>query len=467
MDKFDEKIKAMAKSESWDIPKRVDNRIDSLLSDIEEPRKIRKPARAAIMVASMLVFTVTTVFAVDKIIEYFNYNKDSVYVSNKEEFEKHGALVNKASKDKGIEFTVDSISTDENYINVFYTIKSDKDINEYYKAEGEEKDSNAYFASPFLGAKIDGKDIVVSGPIEQEATYISEQELKGIYRFNISSFDIKDKFDITVSTGEIYRQQGNWSVSANLDKSSAKEESKTYKLGQKEKMNIAHDINGENVNNEYNITIDKVILSPFANQIFIKEKVKMIDEYSELMIGNSFALFDENNKSLDVIDKGMSGADTKTSIAENSFEFLKASMDTKTLTFVPYTYKDVQNKVLEPQTIDNLPIEFKISKYGKLIIEDIKISDKEIKYTYYKDGVVPVNPSLTFYNEDGKEVEVSGMMEESINRHTGRYTSTIKLDGYENNIGNISKIKKVSTFSNSDLELLYDKQFKIDLNNKK
>ena len=106
---------------------------------------------------------------------------------------------------------------------------------------------------------------------------------------------------------------------------------------------------------------------------------------------------------------------------------------------------------------------FETSEYGKIVIEDIKITDTEIKYTYYKDGVVPGYLTLWFYDEEGDEIDISSSIKESLDRHTGRYTTILKLEGYENDISKIRKIKKVSTFSHSDMKLLCNQQIKIDL----
>ena len=61
---------------------------------------------------------------------------------------------------------------------------------------------------------------------------------------------------------------------------------------------------------------------------------------------------------------------------------------------------------------------FETSEYGKVVIEDIKITDTEIKYTYYKDGVVPGYPTLWFYDEEGDEIDISSSVKESLDRHT-------------------------------------------------
>ena len=133
MDNFDKRIKQIAKDENWEIPNEIDNNISKLLKNIEEPKTVRKrPLKVAILVASLSILTITTAFAIENIIEYFNYNKNSEYISSKEELETFGSVVSLTSKDKGIEFKLDNISVDDNYINIFYTIKGEKSIDEYY-----------------------------------------------------------------------------------------------------------------------------------------------------------------------------------------------------------------------------------------------------------------------------------------------------------------------------------------------
>ena len=353
----------------------------------------KKVTKVAASIAVISTLTITTTFAVEYIIDYFNHNKQSLYLSDKNDFEKTSNNINLTVKDKGIEFTIDNISIDDNYIMVFHTSKRDKNINKI--------DKDAYLDNPIISTYMDGERIEESsGIIEHEATYISENELKGMQKIDI----------------------------------------------------------------KHNINVEKVTISPLANTIRINEKPTKVFKDWTPMLGNSFALFDDKNNSLDVLDKGGSGVNTKTGIASNSYEFLKADKDTKLLTLVPISFAhSVENKELEPQSIGNLPIVFETSEYGKVVIEDIKITDTEIKYTYYKDGVVPGYLTLWFYDEEGDEIDISSSVKESLDRHTGRYTTILKLEGYENDISKIRKIKKVSTFSHSDMKLLYDQQIKIDL----
>ena len=150
-------------------------------------------------------------------------------------------------------------------------------------------------------------------------------------------------------------------------------------------------------------------------------------------------------------------------MANNTFEFLKANIDTKYLTFVPIGYTDIQEEMIEPQDIDNLPIVLEMNEYGKIVIENIEITDKQIKYTYYKDGVVMGDPSLWFLDEEGKEIQLSYAIDRAVNRHTGRHTITLSLEGHNVKPSEIAKIKKITTYNNN-IKLRYDESVKIELN---
>ena len=415
----------------------------------------KKVTKVAASIAVISTLTITTTFAVEYIIDYFNQNKQSLYLSDKNDFEKTSNNINLAVKDKGIEFTIDNISIDDNYIMVFHTSKRDKNINKI--------DKDAYLDNPIISTYMDGERIEESsGIIEHEATYISENELKGMQKIDVSSVNIDNNDEIVFRVNNIFGIEGNWEISLKVDK--LKSVNNNYNVNKDYTINQTYDYNNEKIDIKHNINVEKVTISPLANTIRINEKPTKVFKDWTPMLGNSFALFDDKNNSLDVLDKGGSGVNTKTGIASNSYEFLKADKDTKLLTLVPISFAhSVENKELEPQSIGNLPIVFETSEYGKVVIEDIKITDTEIKYTYYKDGVVPGYLTLWFYDEEGDEINISSSVKESLDRHTGRYTTILKLEGYENDISKIRKIKKVSTFSHSDIKLLYDQQIKIDL----
>lgn len=396
------------------------------------------------------------------IVDYFSANKESLYKSDEEEFQKLKVDLNLATKKKGIEFTLDSASIDDNYLTIFYTIKTEKNIKEI---EGVNED--AYFANPFISAYINGKDIIHSGPIESEATFSSDNELKGMHKIDVSYIKIDDNIKVKFTTNEIFNKEGNWSITAKIDKSKATKDTYRYELDKDFVLNKTYDINGKIKRIKNNVNIERVIISPLANKIVINEKIEGADTDWDPIMMSDFALFDQDGKSLDVIDKGGSGTDLQTGIATNSIEFLKADNNTTSLTLVPFKYEEKEEyNLLEPQNIHELPVKFKVNNYGKVILEDVKITEKEIKYRYYKDGVVPGNIHFSFFDKDKKEIIINGgVTRTAIDRKTGRYTAIWKFKGYENetDISKFKDIKYVSVYEDANLNLLYDQQMKIDL----
>lgn len=307
---------------------------------------------------------------------------------------------------------------------------------------------------------MNGENITPAGLIEHEATFVSDKELKGMRKVDVSDQNIKNNSEIEIRVDEIFKEEGNWSVAINVDKANSKDYTYSYDINKKVTVNLSYDYNDKKVDVEHKLDIKKVSISPFASKITIKEKSNKVFGDWRPMMGNRFALFDENNKSLDIVDKGGFGPNAKGEITV-SHEFLKADKNTKSLNLVPIEFDySIENHMMEPKSIEKLPILFKTSEYGNLILESLKISDKEIRYTYYKDGVVPYYPNFWFFDEYGNELDLSSRVEESLDRHTGRYAVIRHLEG---NSDDVSKIKKVSAFTDNRLKLRYDQKIKIDL----
>ena len=62
----------------------------------------KKVTKVAASIAVISTLTITTTFAVEYIIDYFNQNKQSLYLSDKNDFEKTSNNINLTVKDKGI-----------------------------------------------------------------------------------------------------------------------------------------------------------------------------------------------------------------------------------------------------------------------------------------------------------------------------------------------------------------------------
>lgn len=266
-------------------------------------------------------------------------------------------------------------------------------------------------------------------------------------------------------------QKGEWTVSTNIDKSKAITETRKYNVNKNiEIKNKEYSVTEEK---EFDVThylnIDKVIISPFGNEIVVKEKVDAdftkLDAIAPIHLDSKFALVDENNNYLEIVGKGSIGHDSTTNGVTNSFEFKLKDKDIKSLRLIPIKYIGEENRILDIYDIDKLPITFEMNEYGKVIIEDIQINDSKIIYTYYTEGFVPYESGLVFFDENEKEIGFSCSSSENKNKKTGRITTTINLEGYGNDLNLISKIKKVSAYNNTKMRLLYDEAIEINLSN--
>ena len=462
MDNFDKKLKKIAQNEKWEIPVDIDSNINNLLENIDKQKTVsKKPLKVALIVATITTLTLTTAFAVEHLIDYFKINKNSMYVSTQEELSNLSNPINLSSKDKNIEFIIDSVSADDNYINIFYTIKANKNIKEM-----DEWYEDPYFAMPFMKIYVDDKEIYETTMIEGEATYSSEKELKAVRRLNISHEDIKNKFNLKICIDKIFNQNGDWSISTNIDKTKAVKATKTYNVNKSAKIKKTYTDEVSKTVVNHDINIDKVIMSPLASHIVVSEKVKAIGDWCP-SINYNFALIDQDGDYLDVIDKGYFSPD-KGGTQTTSFEFIKGNKNITSLKYVPINYNEnIQNTRIGAKPINKLPMEFKVNEYGKWVIEDIKFTDNEMIVTAHKEGFVKgeLYQSLIICDENGEfldyDNELSPNSSGSIDRDTKKQTCKITFrNKYKNEL---SKIKKLDMYTDSNIELLSDQAVQIDL----
>lgn len=458
MDRFDNYIKNRVASEEWKVPEGLDNRINNTLNNLSQKKVYKKTSLKILLPAAIIVvLTTTTVFAmnspsvkntINNVISYFSAKSDSKYISDKQNMEKFNNAVGVTTEDKGIKFTVDNIAVDDNFLNVFYTIESDKPI-----PRDKDEVFSAFLAAPFLDFKIDGRAVDMINNNDVDACFESEYKLRAMRRGNISKMNLDDNFELEISTDEIFNTPGNWKISTVVDKSPVKADTNT--VTPKQKATVVID------NVKHNITIDKVSISPFGSQMLISEWVPLGKHFFGI-----FALFDEKGNSLDVLNTDH----TQQSIGKttNAFEFIKADKNMEYITLVPI--KMSSDNVPKPMPdpigdINKLPVEMKVGKYGSVIVDNIVFTQNQIKITYHKEGVTLFDPAFLFYDKDGKEVELGDLaLETSTDRVSGKYTQVLTAYKSKMDFSIIaSEIAKISTFADEDNELLYDQQIRIDL----
>ena len=423
-----------------------------------------KYLKTAMLVSILSGATITGVYAVDKAIDYFKYNKDSIYKYEEEKMQQYVQVVNKSKKHDGVEFRLDTVVADDSYIIVNYTVISDKKISEL--KNGEELQKNVSMANPFVRLLKGSKEVFDDGNMESEATFVSDYELKGMMRFRVGKYDIKDKTELTVDTWEVFGIEKDWSINFELDKKSTDKISHKYNVDKSQTIisNIEHKGNTIEIKNKF--TVDNITLAPMGNTITITEEVDSLEMESLPYIGDKFVLLDDENNQLDVLINGVSVPDKPNKPITSSYEFLLSNPNTKYITVVPYGYENqTENKLLGSKEINDLPIDFKISKYGNVKIDSLEITDDRVKYSYTKEGIIPYLSDLVFCDENGEVLLFEdSYSKKSVDRENNRVDVIINLESNKDK-SIAKKIKKVTLYSDNGLKLMNDNAIQIELKN--
>lgn len=455
LDKFDVFLKQKARKDSCHMPEDLDKNIESILRNLPENRRHKRPMfKAALIAAIVTAISATTVLAnnnptvksmISGIVSYFENTKETRYDADKLSFEKFNKLVGISTEDKGIKFTVDNIATDDKFINIFYTIESQDSIGLFANDE-EAKLFEAFLSTPFLNLKINGKEANWGNNNDTDAYFQGDKVLKVMRRFNVSQIDLPEEFTLEISTDEIFRTEGKWEVAINIDKSDIAVETKTVEPNIKKTIDIG--------DYKHNITIDKVSISPFGSQIVITERT-----WNDRLF-HIFAIFDDKGNNLDVLNTDMTGGGFGKS--KNSFEFIKGNKDVKYISLVPIKFEESGKAIEEKADIGKLPIVFKTNNTGSRVVDNIEFDKNVIRIKYHNEGVQLWDPAFLFYDENENELDLGTCgSSTSVDRETGEFT---KILTFANENVDFSKIAKIGTFTGiQHIELLEDQAIKIDL----
>lgn len=473
-----------------DIKSRVNN---ALADDLRERRiymkhKIRKMTAIAaslvvISAASAFAITPTGQAAIENIMSYFQ-DKRAVELTSYEELAKYNDEIGVSASGFGYTLTLDNVAADDNFVHVFFTLTSDE--TPFYK-EGE-PDTILGMARDFWEeCKINGEYADIFNHNDEEGYFADPNTYKGVKKYNVSGMNIPDNFNLEffITYTPDYENEEDvrdftenndkaliLSVSADIDKSKVKVNTITKEL------NLP-------LWNE-NTIAEKLIFSPFGNQLVVKTKYDSSDENS--MHDSGFALFDENGTALDILNTDLCGTVDGTST--NSFEFLKADTNTKKLTFVPLSSKikednsDVMfGEECEYQKIGTYPIEFQLSEYGKVVVTDVRITDGRIEIDYYNDGFILYDPEFGILDDTGNDCVMLMLMRNDIrclydvkvNHANNSYTATYQYYYDDENGKEVSASKEcnaevlkkgctqLSLHKQDFLQLDYDNAITVDI----
>lgn len=456
LDIFDKQLKKKAQGEACLIPEDLNRRIKNTLAGLPDNKKRKRPMVKIILVAALAITLFgTTVLAnttpvvenmINGIISHFDNTRDTRYLTDKEAFEKFNNVVGSSAEDKGIKLTVDNIATDDNFINIFYTIESSAPIN-MFPNNDEAEVFEAFLSTPFLKLKINEKEAGTSNHNDTDAYFQSDKRiLKVMRRFNVSQINLPQRFNIEISTDEIFGTKGKWLIAASIDKSDIAVETKTVKPNIHKTIDLG--------DFKHRITIDQLSISPFGSQIVISEKVK------KDRLFDKFIIFDDKGNPLDVLNTDMTRSGFGKS--RNSFEFIKGNIQMKYITLVPIKLTESGNAMMAKESIQNLPITFKTCNIGSRVVDQIEFDKNIIRIKYHNEGVELWDPAFQFYDADGNDINFGTCgSSTAVDRKSGEFTQTLTFA--DKNV-NFAKIAKIGTYTGGkQLELLEDQQIKIDL----
>ncbi|RDY27849.1 DUF4179 domain-containing protein [Romboutsia weinsteinii] len=448
-----------------------------ILKGIDEGEKVNnlkkksntfaKPLKVAAMVGIVSLATISTAYAVEKIIDYFELRSDSKYKYEKDDFLTYSEDINLSKKDNGIEFKVDTIAVDDGFFNMTYTITSDAKISDI-----DEEYSRAFAANPVIKIIKDGKFVNFNdyGRFDNtEAIFESDYVLKGILRKPISEANIEKGTKLTIDFDYIFGKKGDWSIDIKLDEKSTSSQSKKYIINKSKDIVKLEQYDSDIKNDKpkykdvtVNYTIDNVVISSFGSLITTTEKSKDLVYNEPARIADMFVLRDDEGNYIDVINQVGNLPDTANKPVTNTYEFIRNNDNIKSLTLIPFVFENKMDDYSEKIDIKKLPTAIKLSKYGKVIIEDFSVTDDEIIYSYKKDGALPYEADIAFYDKDGDEIIIGSMVEDFVNRKDGTHTKRHMLT--QKKYKDMAKnIKYIAIRKNNSLKLLEDQRIDFKL----
>lgn len=457
---FDEKLKARAQREDSPIPEGFDERMDALLHDLPEqvtPIKKRRAPRTAVCIGVAAALVVGAAAAAPTMLEmarnaigYFAQNSGSEYAEYQGKYEKYNAAVAMSDTNGDQTLTIDNIAVDDSYMLVFYTLKSKTSI-ELVGTDDDPQSWRANWTAPTFFAQINGEALDTTGAIENEATMPDEYTLTGVHRIVLKAA-LPDQFDLLLYDGSSNDiNDANFQFAMSVDKSAVAVETLTVEPKQDFTVDFSTDSDGQTYHLHYEPRIERVSISPFGSTITLSEQAE--DPMT------NFVLRDDKGNYLPVISNGSVGGGIGR--ATNSFEFLGADLDTKSVTLIPcigpYRSHEVKG------TLDSLPLTD--SSTGGYTLESLDIGEHRAVATFSFHGpLTESNAQFSLLLADGTSLDrlTDCFIDYAYDRENGLCITTIEYP--DATPEQIAQITGVSFWQpDDDLELLEEQAVTIDL----
>lgn len=462
MDLFEQKIKTYARQEPVSVPEGFDERIEKKLAGLPV-RKVKKSTAFKVLLIAVVFLVLSTVTALASpavqrmaqgIIAYFSPGQESVYSSQQKELQKYNSAVGAVVQDQGITLKIDNIAVDDGYINVFYTVLSNSPIT----VVGSENVPLAWrlsWTAPTFFFKANDRELALPALIEQEAYLENATTLKGMERFAVVE-SLPDNFRLEIFTDQILKVRGNWQIALHIDKSAVQADTLVVTPGI-----MASVTSGWDQPYNHNITVDKVLISPFGSQLVLTEMVKDCKNFGE----ESFALQDDQGRFLDIVPSQRStGPENETMKITNSFEFLNGNTKMKTLTLIPLACKLKENSsspAMVTAPLTHVPFGLQQDELGTVVVDHVDVSEQGLKITYHSDGILEY---VTFFLLDQNDRELKNLklaVDKKVDRQTGQHIDTYTFTNHPS-AAEIAQITRIGTLT-YDLKLRPEEKVVIPL----
>lgn len=454
---FDEKLKARAKQEGAPIPAGFEARMDAQLDTLPEtaaPRKTRRAPRLAVCIgiaAAMVVGAAAAAPAVLQMaqhaIEYFDQNQHSEYANDQGKYEQFNAAVGASQTADGVTLTIDNIAVDDSYMSIFFTLSSETPL-EQPGTDSDPESWRAEWAAPVFWAEVDGKELDTTGWINNEAYFADDCTLKGIHRLPLKEA-LPDQFDLLLYTGDTdHLADSKMQFALSIDKSTVS--GLTVAPEQDFTVDLSTEWNGETIHAHHEPRIERVSISPFGSTITLSEEA--VDPLT------NFVLRDDQGNFLPILYTGSVGSEIGR--ATNTFEFLGADLDTRSVTLIPYLPEGRSHKVTG--AVNTLPLTD--GSESGFTLESLEIGDKQAIATFSIRGAMDYsNAQFSLLLADGTPLDTLAdcYMDFSYDRENALCITTIEYP--DATPEQIAQITEVSFWQPNELTLVEEQAVTIDL----
>ena len=456
---FDEKLKARAAREQSPIPEDFDSRMDALLDTLPpqvQPARKRRAPRLAVCIgvaAAMVVGAAAAAPAVlemaQNAIDYFDQNQHSEYADYQGKYEQFNAAVGMSDTNGDQTLTIDNLAVDDSYMLVFYTLKSKTPI-ELAGTDDEPQSWRVRWTAPTFFAQVNGKQLDTTGTVENESAMPDAYTLTGVRRIVLKEA-LPEQFDLVLyDGGSSDISQSNFQFEMSVDKSTVAVETLTVEPKQDFTVDISAEYQGEPIHLHYEPRIERISLSPFGSTITLSEEA--VDPLT------NFVLRDDQGNFLPILYTGSVGSEIGR--ATNTFEFLGADLDTKSVTLIPYLDDGRSHEVTG--SLDSLPLTD--GSENGFTLESLEIGEKQAIATFSIRGAVDYsNAQFSLFLADGTPLDTLAdcYMDFSYDRENALCITTIEYP--DATPEQIAQITDVSFWQPNELTLLEDQAVTIDL----